>query len=111
MEKTIEIVVNEKTFVSKKINPVRKALIIREIISKMTPKEKRNENESVLAMADLIENNIPKVLWEFIKDEDKKIIGVYEKFLDNLEDDSCIEFLKWCIESINKFNSFLVENA
>lgn len=110
MEKTIEIVVDDKTYISKKINPVRKALIIRDIISKMTPEKKRNEHESVLAMADLIENSAPKVIWEFVKDDDKKIIGTYEKFLDSLEDDSCTAFLKWSIESVNKFTNFLADD-
>ncbi|MCK4499649.1 hypothetical protein KAU11_04085 [Candidatus Babeliales bacterium] len=108
IKKTIEIVVNEKTFVTKKINPVRKGLILRNIIAKIDSKKIAGDMQNaVLATADLVEKFTPAVLWEFIKDEDKKIIGTYEKFLDELDDESVGLFLQWAYESVGRMNAFL----
>lgn len=108
--KTVEIIVNEKTYISKKMNPKRKGMIFKEIFAKITPSTKNElENKNMInQFSVLISEDIPKLMWEFIKDDDKKNIGTYEIFLDEVDDDSCTNFLRWCYKAVEKINNFLV---
>lgn len=105
--KTIEIIVDEKTYISKKMNPKRKGLIIRELFSRVTPDENIKNKETLGNFADLISEDVPRIMWDFVKDEDKQKIGTYDYFLENIDDDSCTNFLKWAFEAVKKINNFL----
>lgn len=108
--KTFEIIVNGKTYISKKMNPVRRGLIMKDVIGKLSP-NKKEPSEVTMSdfnnLADLFSKNIPMVMWEFVKDEDKKEIGTKEAFFEELDDENGLAFLGWCIKKINEMNDFL----
>ena len=109
MKDTFEIIHNEKTYISKKVNPTRRAMIIEKVIKSMgnfsqDAEKTINNLDSMIA---LIGTTLPEVMWDFIKDEDKKIIGTKETFVEYLDDKNCMEFLQWCIAKVNELNDFL----
>lgn len=108
LKDNIEIICNDKTYVSKKINPTRRALIVRSLIKPMTAKNIQSDPEvGVESLGGLFEKQLPEVMWAFIKDDDKAKIGTQDDFVENLDDKSCMKFLEWSINKINEVNSFL----
>lgn len=101
---TFEIIVNDKTYVTKKMNPKRRGLVLRRIISNMTTQDDIN-----LSMADVFENGLVDVIWEFLKDEDKSVIGTREILSDTVDDKSSMKFLQWCIAKVKELSDFLSE--
>ena len=111
LKDTIEIICNEVTYTSKKMNPIRRALIIKKLVAKMTVKNiQADPKVGVDALGDLFEKNLPEVMWEFVKDDDKTKIGTYEKFVDDLDDKCCMNFLDWSIGKINQVTDFLEQS-
>ena len=105
-----EIICNEKTYTSKKMNPVRRALIIKNIIGRMNSKTaNENVDTGVSSMGELFEKNLPETMWAFVKEEDKTQIGTMAEFVEELDDKNCIQFLKWAIDKVNEVNDFLAQ--
>lgn len=106
LKDTFEIVCNEKTYVSKKMNPIRRALVVEKIVNKLG-ETKQDPVSGANTMIALFKENLPKTMWEFIKDDDKKVIGTYDVFVENLDDHNTMQFLNWCLEKVKEVNDFL----
>lgn len=113
---TFEIIVDLKdqptTFVSKKMNPTRRALVFEKIMSPLvsnSPDSKKadyNVGEDIKATVQLF-NVLPDIMWEFVRDEDKQKIGTKISFADGLDDDNSIQFIQWCAMKLKKMQDFL----
>lgn len=117
---TFEIIVdiNDKptTFVTKKMNPTRRALVMEKLMSPLTDAAGKTEKGEVDIQADIagtvkLFNVLPEVMWEFIKDDDKQKIGTKASFTDGLDDDNSIKFIQWCAYKLKKMQNFLGENG
>lgn len=116
---TFEMLIDDKTYVTKKLNSKRRALVLRELVGVMTgmaslSKEKdpekispENVQAGIAAMADIFDKKLPLVGWAFIKDEDKTTIGKEETFVDNWDDANSMKFLQWATAKVNEVNDFL----
>lgn len=102
------------TFISKKLNPTRRALVTEKIIGPLAKsantKEVPNVAEDISGVVQLF-SVLPEVMWEFIKDDDKTKIGSFSVFADGLDDDNSIDFVKWCAAKLTKMNRFLEQNG
>ena len=110
MKDTFEIICGDATLVTKKMNPIRRALVMEKIVNRMGTITKDDDNKAnVSIMAALLKTDLPEVMWAFIKDEHKKDL-TYEKFVDEIDDKSSMEFLSWVLSKVQELNSFL-ENS
>ena len=111
MKENFEIICNDVTYTTKKMNPVRRAVVMEKIVGRMGSITQNDDNKAnVGIMAALLKSDLPEVMWDFIKDDDKKNIGTYEKFVDEIDDKSSMEFLSWVLAKVQELNSFL-ENS
>lgn len=106
---TFEFSYNEKTYVTKKLNPGRKSKVIKSIVSPMSASQEAADISVQLEFIATASDNTPEVLWAFIKDEDKKEIGTFEKFIDEIESEVCDKFTIWAMSKIKESNDFFVE--
>ena len=110
LKDTFEIVCGDSTFVTKKMNPIRRALVMEKIVNRMGTITKEDDNKAnVGIMAALLKTDLPEVMWAFLKDDDKKTL-TKEKFDDEIDDKSSMEFLSWVLSKVQELNSFL-ENS
>ncbi|MHA1972972.1 MAG: hypothetical protein ACTSW1_08265 [Candidatus Hodarchaeales archaeon] len=110
LKNTIEIIYEETVYISKKMNPVRRGLITKNISGKLGAGNDENDiQKGIETMAELFDTHLPETMWEFIKDDDKKDIGTYEKFVEGLDDKNTQEFLKWAAAKVGEINTFLME--
>ena len=110
-----EIKCNEKTFISKKMNPARRALVIKELLQPMAAVSEKGDKDNVSAnslgiMAEVLSKNLTEVMWEFVKDEDKKDIGTLEVFAENVDDKNSLLFMKWATDKVKEIQRFLGES-
>ena len=103
-KKTIDIEVNGKVYVSKKINGSRKGLLLKNVFSKMSQGDSENQAGQ---MADILINHLPATMYQFIQDKDKESVGTLEDFTENVENDE--EFLAWAIKKVTELNDFLAK--
>lgn len=111
MKESFEFEIAGKTYVSKKLTPILRAKLLKTLpfLKFQELDLKKNDLKITLdLMADTFEN-IPPLMWDFIKDEDKKNVGTYQIFLEELDKniDSILSFIKWGIEKIQEINDFL----
>ena len=99
----IEVTVKERTYVTKKINSKRRAMIINKIFIHL---KARDESAMIGAYGSCM-NSIGKVIWEFIKDEDKKDIGTADILDEEIDDKSSMLFFKWAFIKTQEVNDFL----
>lgn len=111
MADTFEIICGESTFVTKKMNPVRRALVMEKIVGRImgTISATDDQKANVAIMAELLKKDLPETMWAFVKDENKKDL-TYDKFMDEIDDKSSMEFLSWVLAKVQELNSFL-ENS
>lgn len=113
-EMVVEIKDSQKTFVSKKMNPYRRALVMEKLMAPMATANKTGEAETVdkeISSTVALFKILPEVMWDFVKDEDKKEIGTLASFAEGVDDENSIQFMKWCILKLQKMQSFLGQNA
>jgi len=115
---TFEIVVEvkdtQKTFVSKKMNPLRRAVVMEKLMSPMAMANKKGEEDNTakeISSTVALFKILPEVMWDFVKDEDKKEIGTLGSFAEGVDDENSIQFMKWCIMKLQKMQSFLGQNV
>ncbi len=106
---TCEIIVNDKTYISKEMNPKRRTAIIQNVFS---PGIKNAQNESIAEVIDVISQSfgqgLTDTMWSFIKDDDKEKIGTKEIFEDTITDKTCGIFMSWAKDKILEIQGFLV---
>lgn len=113
-EMVVEVKDSQKTFVSKKMNPYRRALVMEKLMAPMAVANKTGEAETVdkeISSTVALFKILPEVMWDFVKDEDKKEIGTLASFAEGVDDENSIQFMKWCILKLQKMQSFLGQNA
>lgn len=113
-EMVVEVKDIQKTFVSKKMNPYRRALVMEKLMAPMATANKTGEAETVdkeISSTVALFKILPEVMWDFVKDEDKKEIGTLASFAEGVDDENSIQFMKWCILKLQKMQSFLGQNA
>lgn len=112
VKNTFEILVDIKgettTFVSKKFNPDRRALVMEKLMSPMAMSQQgeRKLDQDIAGTVNLF-RVLPDVMWEFVQDADKQKIGTKATFADGLDDDNSIQFIQWCALKLQKMQSFL----
>jgi hypothetical protein len=109
-----EFEIDGKTFVSKKMNPILRGSVMKLMKNFNMPTSEKLTEEHEISMQntdifiDIIVNT-PSVMWDFIKDEDKKMVGTYDSFLDSLCDNEMqvLDFFNWSFKKIGELSDFL----
>ena len=102
----MEIIINKKTYTLKPINFDRRVLFSECVLPYY------NNNNMTIEQYTKFEKNIYSVLWEFLKDEDKKELGIKE----NLNKKGVIDiselgkFINWISERIKEYCAFIKIN-
>ena len=104
-----EVIFENKTFVCKSFNRDRRLLLIEDVFKFQLGKKPR-EIESVKFVKEFF-IRCKKVLWSFIKDEDKYKLGTFESFSEKLEYGQVLNFLEWCKTQIQGINDFMKANG
>jgi len=98
----MEIVINNKTYVLKPVNADRRVLFSTCVLPFYDKETLTNEQSKEF------EKNVTLVLWDFLKDEDKKEIGVKENF--EIEIEELGKFINWVSEKIKEYCDFIKLN-
>lgn len=111
MPENFELNINEKAYVLKRMNPARKSKVIKQIVVPMNNSKNTDvETDQLSQMADA-SANVPAVIWDFVKDEDKQSIGTFEKFSDEIDSNTCDQFTIWAMQCIKDSNDFFLKEA
>lgn len=111
MPEKFELKFNEKTFVLKHMNPSRKAIVINKVIVPWNKSKELENTEAQLSQMADASAVVPFVIWDFIKEEDKQVIGTVAKFVDEIESDVCDQFVIWSMQQIKASNDFFLSEA
>jgi hypothetical protein len=111
MPENFELKFNEQTFVLKQMNPARKSKVIKNILTPWEVSKNIPTTEAQLAQMADAGANVPDVIWDFIKDEDKQIIGTIEKFVDEIDSNTCDKFTIWAMQKVKESNDFFLQEA
>lgn len=99
----MEIVINKKTYILKPINQYRRELFSNCVLPFY------NNNEMTKEQYIEFDKNIHFVLWEFLKDEDKKQIGIKEDL--EAEVSQLGKFINWINKSITNYIEYIKLNS
>lgn len=113
MNESFELEILGKTYVTKKMTPILRARLLKVLPFLKFSDLNENKNDLKLTlevMADTFEL-IPPLMWEFVKDEDKKLIGTYQTFLESLDENMqmIVAFVEWGIRKVKELNDFLAQ--
>lgn len=117
-----EFEIDGKTYISRKMNPVLRGGVLKKIdfeqLSILSGMGETKEGDvksqaNVLHAMGAVFEVVPSIMWEFIKPEDKRHIGLYDDFLDYLCDteSQVLEFFNWCLEKVMDANNFLAKGS
>lgn len=111
MKESFEFEIAGKTYISKKMTPILRAKLMKVLpLAKFVTLDGKTEDTqaNLDIISDILET-FPPTMWEFIKDEDKKLVGTYQTFLEELDKNipMIIEFIQWSAEKIKELNDFL----
>jgi len=111
MPENFELKFDEKTYVLKQMNPSRKSQVIKKIVIPMNTSKDASATENQLSQMADASANVPEVIWSFLKDEDKQVIGTFEKFSDEIDSNTCDQFTIWAMQRIKESNDFFLSEA
>ena len=99
----MEVVINKKTYVLKPINQYRRELFIKCVLPFY------NNNEMSKEQYIAFDKNVHFMLWEFIKNEDKKEIGIQSDV--QIEVSEIAKVINWINKFIEEYCKYIKENS
>lgn len=100
----MEIIINNKTYILKSFNYIRRGHFINNVLSFYG-----DNLEKTQEFYNTYQHHLLKCIWLFIKDEDKKDIGTLEKLEVSQEQQG--NFVNYCNDKITKYAEYIQEQS
>lgn len=99
----MEIVINKRTYILKSVNTNRREAFLQFALPYYENNERTNEQDIQFA------KNVCLSVWSFLKDEDKKEIGLKDNL--GVEVSELENFISWILAKIKDYNDFVQMNS